>query len=512
MKIILCVFLFALGKPLFSQNLNVLQYTYNIELNDSTDVIRCSALVKLKSDNKRIALDLVDNMKTSTVWDTRDNKRLKYKHSGNVLTIERVSADTAETIIGINYSGTPKDGLIISRNKFGQRTFFTDHWPNRAHQWLVCHDHPSDKAAVDFIVKAPSRYQVISNGIQIEETNIDSRNKLTYWRETVELPTKVMCVGVSEFAVGYAGSVNDIPVYSWVFPGNRVKGFADYQIATEVLQFFIKNIAPYPYQKLANVQSKTMFGGMENASAIFYFENSVTGTGKTTELIAHEIAHQWFGNMVTEADWPHVWLSEGFATYLEILYMESKYGIDTAKEELRFNRQKVIEFHKKVKSPVVDTTTKDYMTLLNANSYEKGGWVLHMLRRQLGDSVFWKGLRKYYTMYAGKNAVTEDFRKVMEDVSGKDLKNFFQQWLYNAGHPVLKVNRQYDDDKNVLHLTVVQQQPDVFEVPLKIQVNCNGSSIVKQVIIKDKQTSVEIPMRSKPSSVVLDPDCDLLFE
>lgn len=508
MKIILCAFWLATTSPLFSQNLDVLHYTYKVELNDSNNVIRCSALVKFKSASSKVTLDLADNMKVSAVWDESNNKKYSYQHSANKLSINRGSTDSAETTIGINYAGIPKDGLIISRNKFGQRTFFTDHWPNRAHYWLASHDHPSDKASVDFIINAPVHYQVVSNGILVEETNTDSKYKLTHWRETVELPTKVMCIGVSEFAVNYSGEVNNIPVYSWVFPGNKIKGFSDYSVATEILPFFIKNIGPYAYKKLANVQSKTIFGGMENASAIFYFENSVTGTGKTAELVAHEIAHQWFGNMVTEADWPHIWLSEGFATYFEMLFMENKYGKDTLVHELKANRRKVIDFYKKVQSPVVDTATKDYMTLLNANSYEKGGWVLHMLRREIGDSVFWKGIRKYYAEYAGKNAVTEDFRKIMEDISGKDLKQFFYQWLYVAGHPVLKMNQRYDNNKKQLRVTIVQQQPVLFEFPLTIGVN----GINKNTRVKDRETTVVIDMKSPPSSIILDPGCDLLFE
>ena len=512
MKIILCALLLIIGSPLFSQQLDVLHYTYNVELNDSSDVVRCSALVKIKNASS-VKLDLADNMKVSAVWNERNKKKLSYTHSGGVISIPGTVADSNGIIIGISYSGVPKDGLIISKNKFGQRTFFTDHWPNRAHYWLVCHDHPSDKAAVDFIVKAPARYQVISNGIQVEETNLDSKNKLTHWKELVELPTKVMCLGVSEFAVNYAGSVGNVPVYSWVFPRDKIKGFADYGIATEVLAYFIKNIGPYPYSKLANVQSKTMFGGMENASAIFYFENSITGTGKTVELIAHEIAHQWFGNMVTEADWPHVWLSEGFATYLEILYLEHRYGRDTLVNVLQANREKVIDFYKKVKSPIVDTTIKgNYMQLLNTNSYEKAGWVLHMLHRQVGDFVFWKGLRKYYSVYAGKNAVTEDFQKIMEEVSGMDLNTFFRQWLYTPGHPVLKVSQKYDGNKKMLHLTILQNQPRVFEFPLVVRIGGDKGPIDKTILIKEKSTSVSFAVQSAPASVVLDPDCDLLFE
>ncbi|MBO9571462.1 MAG: M1 family metallopeptidase, partial [Chitinophagaceae bacterium] len=413
----------------------------------------------------------------------------------------------------VNYSGVPTDGLIISKNKFGQRTFFSDHWPNRAHQWLVCIDHPSDKATVEFTVKAPVQYQVVSNGTQVEETNLNNKYKLTRWQQNVAIPVKVMCLGVSEFAMSYAGNVDNIPVYTWVFPADREKGFTDYSEALDVLPFFIKNIGPYPFKQLSDIQSKTIFGGMENAGAIFYSEKSVSGNKRAGQLIAHEIAHQWFGNMVTEADWPHLWLSEGFATYMELMYVDYKYGRDTLNRELKDNREKVIAFSKDYYKPVVDTTLKDYMKLLNANSYEKGGWVLHMLRRQIGDSLFWKGLRKYYTDYTGKNVVTDDFRKVMEEVSGRDLKIFFKQWIYTAGHPVLSIDHKYDVAAKSLKVTITQQQAVLFEFPITVQIIGSGDdTITKSLRIKDKQTEFSIPLNAAPLKLIPDPNCNLLFE
>ena len=264
-------------------------------------------------------------------------------------------------------------------------------------------DHPSDKASVDFIVTAPDHYQVVSNGLQTEETNLPNHFKITHYTETVPLATKVMVIGVADFAVNLSGNVDCIPVYSWVYPENKDKGFYDYALADNILPFFIKNVGPYAYKKLANVQSKTRFGGMENASAIFYFENSVVGDRKVEALLTHEIAHQWFGNSATEKNWQHIWLSEGFATYMTHLYLENKYGLDTLLKRMKTDRNDVIEFSKKKNTPVVDTTiTKNFMELLNTNSYQKGGWILHMLRRKLGDEIFWKGIKKYYADYAGR--------------------------------------------------------------------------------------------------------------
>jgi aminopeptidase N len=253
-----------------------------------------------------------------------------------------------------------------------------------------------------------------------------------------------------------------------------------------------------------------MFGGMENASAIFYSdEASITGERKSESLLAHEIAHQWFGDMATEADWSHLWLSEGFATCMTILYFEHKYGYDTVRQMLTKNRQQVIDFARKKLRPVVDSSITNYMELLNANSYQKGGWVLHMLRHQLGDSIFWKGIQTYYNRFAGKNAVTGDLCKVMEEVSGSNLKPFFHQWLFTAGHPKLDITWVYNAAKKAVDITVIQQQEPLYQFPLEVQLD---GSVTKNIDITNRETRVSIPYTRKPATVTFDPRVNLLFE
>src|SRR5690606_33381103 len=165
-------------------------------------------------------------------------------------------------------------------------------------------------------------------GARVEESDIEGDRRRTHTRSEVPIATKVMVIGVARFAVDHVREVNGIPVTSWVYPQDRDAGFSDYARAAAILDYFDSHIGPYPYLKLANVQSKTRYGGMENAGNIFYSEGSVTGTGRSEGTIAHEIAHQWFGDSVTEADWYHVWLSEGFATYFTLLWYEHAYGRD----------------------------------------------------------------------------------------------------------------------------------------------------------------------------------------
>ncbi len=515
----------------FGQNktIDVQHYRFEIILNDTNNVIHGKATIDLKAKNagNMIYFDLKgfndstgNGMKVLDV--TADHNNLKFSQDSEYVNIYFNTAlqPGVSKNITINYSGIPSDGLIIDTNKFAKRTFFADNWPNRAHNWIPCNDHPSDKASVEFLVTAPDHYRVIANGILIKESGLPNHLKLTHWKEDMVLPTKVMVIGVADFAVQLAATINEIPVTSWVFPENRDSGFSQYAIAKNILPFFINYIGPYPYKKLANVQSKTVFGGMENASNIFYYQNSVKMDSVTHQdyiklegLFAHEEAHQWFGDEASETGWQHVWLSEGFATYMTHLYFENRYGEDTLKSRMKTDREMVIEFYKKRKTPVVDTTSqKAPFVLLNANSYQKGGWVLHMLRRKLGDTVFQKGIQAYYKMYKGKNASTEDFRRVMENVSKQNLEVFLKQWLYTPGQPILQGKWHYDSNKKIVTININQMQGFLFHFPLQIGIIENGNLSLKTIQIDKRNINVLIPINAKPQSVQLDPDVNLLFE
>jgi aminopeptidase N len=492
--------------------IDVQHYTFALQLNDNNNNIKGEATVAVKflRDASFFTLNLVkknakgNGMTVSTI--TENGKNLKFEQDSDAVKIyTTVKAPSRHNYV-ITYEGIPADGLIISTNKFGHRTFFGDNWPNRAHNWIPCVDFPADKATVDFIVTAPDHYQVVSNGLKLEEKPLPNRLKLTHWQENVALPTKVMVIGVADFAVDHTGDVAGIPVYTYVFPENKELGFKSYAIAKEILPFFIKMVGPYSYEKLANVQSKTIFGGMENASAIFYFEESVGSKG-IEELMAHEIAHQWFGDGASEKNFEHIWLSEGFATYMTNLYLENKYGIDTLKKRLIADRRLVLNFEKARFTPVVDTTAKgNYMQLLNGNSYQKGGWALHMLRRKLGDAIFWKGVSNYYNKYNGRNANTDDLRLVMEQTSGQNLKPFFKQWLKTAGHPDLAITWQFDETKGMVNVDIDQKQSNVYDFPLEIDIDGE----LHPINVKGKTTSAQIPVKAKPQAVVIDPNINLL--
>lgn len=520
----LLLVIFCIPSYCFSQKstYDVQHYQFNIGLSDMSDTISGKAVITIKmlEPTSAIILDF------STSKTGRGMQVVRCEMDGHEITPvirdgnEKISLAWKDTrpagsvhTFTIAYKGIPADGLIISKTMYGHRSFFADNWPNRGHKWLPCVDAPGDKASVEFIVTAPQHYRVVSNGILVKETHLPENKKRTHWKEDVPIASKVMVIGAADFAVDTAGIVQDsIPVYSWVYPENKEKGFYDYGQAIEVLPFFINYVGSYGYKKLANVQSKTMFGGLENANTIFYAENSVTGTRKSEGLLAHEIAHQWFGNMATEKTFAHLWLSEGFATYMTILYMENKYGKDTAIHMLQEDRDQVVRSPVTSKRPVVDETT-NYMALLNSNSYQKGGWILHMLRRELGDQAFHKAIRAYYAEYAGGNADTRDLQKVFETVSGRDLSVFFDQWLYTPGIPHLEIKWSYSAEKKKLTLNIQQLQEKEFVFPLQLLVKSdNGRSSIETVRVNQRNQVIELAVKATVTGIELDPETSLLFK
>ncbi len=502
--------------------LDVQHYVFQLELNDSTNRIAGEASITIKF-NKSIGwleLDLIEKGSKGfgmTVADVRMmDTNLIFSHQGErlriSLTTPAIVGDTKTFII--RYAGIPEDGLIISNNKFGDRTFFGDNWPDRGHHWLPCIDHPSDKATVEFSIIAPDRYDVIASGKKKEETSLPKRQKLTRYVESVPIAVKVMTIGVARFAVEETAEVDHIPQSTWVYPQNRNEGFHDFAVGTKIFEYFHRNIGPYAYEKLAHVQSKTRWGGLENAGNIFYTESSVTGKNLHEGLIAHETAHQWFGNSATENDWHHVWLSEGFATYFAALYTEHAHGREAFVAEMNNSRATVVDYYRTNPNPVIDTTIVDINKVLNTNTYPKAGWVLHMLRHEIGDESFWKGIREYYLTYKNKNVLTADFQASMEKASHKNLTEFFQQWLYRGGHPQLQF--QWSTSSKLpgkVSLTFLQKQarPMQFSIDILLAYP-DGSTEEKTILLSKKTEQITLDGKAIPREVRLDPGTWLLFE
>ena len=498
-----------------NKNLDVLHYTFHLELKDSTDVIkgRTEMEIALKNHITTFEIDLVGKKPDGTgmtvtavgpaeiisSWQQLPGDKLK-------IIMKNVTSNPFK--LSIDYQGIPADGLIIGKNKFGDRTFFGDNWPDRGHHWLACVDHPSDKATVTFSITAPIHYQVVATGALKEETVLSSHKKLTRYEETAPVPIKVMTMGAARFAIKHTGPVQGTPTSIWVYPQNKEAGFSDFQPEGRIIRFFMDKIGPFSFAKLAHVQSKTRWGGLENAGNIFYFENSVTGKGQIENLIAHETAHQWFGNSVTENDWHHVWLSEGFATYFTHVYNEWIYGAERRRSGMARDRVNILKHELLPKSPVVDTTIRDIGKVLNTITYQKASFVLHMLRREVGDEAFFRGVRNYYTNFRNGNALTADFQKSIEASSGKSLEWFFTQWIYRPGAPDLAVTWEYKPSEQIVRLRIKQTGPAVFRFRLDVAMNEETSESLE---ISQQEQVFSLKSPQKPIKINLDPAVNLLF-
>jgi aminopeptidase N len=497
---------------LYNPIIDVQHYDFSLALNDDSNSIRGTAVISVlfRTNATGFSLDLTakngSGKGMNVLSVSESNQPVRYAQDSTHLILETPVLPHSQHTYTIRYEGVPADGLIIANNKYGHRGFFGDNWPNRAHNWLPCVDDPSDKATVDWRITAPDQYAVVANGALQEERALPNHFKLTHWKESVPLAPKIMVIGVAGFAIDHPGDAMGVPVWNYVFPEDKEIGFKAYSYPLQILPFYITHIGPYPFEKEGNVQSKTRFGGLENASAIFYFENSVNSPG-VESLMAHEIAHQWFGDAATESQFQHLWLSEGFATYLTHCYLENKYGPDTLKKGMAKDRSVTFAEEKKRLTPIVDTAFHgDYMDLLNPNSYQKGGWVLHMLRRRLGDSLFWKGISTYYSSYRNRNASSEDFEKIIETVSGQDLQTFFHQWLYTPGHPNIRISWKYDPGKKAAVIDFIQTKDRAFDFTLEYAIDGN----LYHIDIHDKNTHIDLPLPEPPKHLTPDPNVNLL--
>ncbi|MGE3277360.1 MAG: M1 family metallopeptidase [Vicinamibacterales bacterium] len=508
---------------------DVVNYQFALELQDQTDAIAGTAdiTVRFVADGETsLRLDLIDKDpatgKGMTVQGVGlDGATLPFTHRDDVLTIELPRAFRAgeRLTVQVRYAGEPATGLKIAPNRHGDRTFFSDNWPNKARNWLPTVDHPYDKATSDMIVTAPAYYQVVSNGRLVEETDLPDGRRLTHWREGVPIAPWLYALGVARFAVEHVGTFDGKPVQTWVYAQDRDAGFHDFAVPTrDVLEFYSDRIGPFAYEKLANVQSNSVSGGMEAASSIFYSEGSVTGDRsiRWRNVVIHEIAHQWFGNAVTESDWDDVWLSEGFATYFTLLYIEHAYGRDEFLAGLEDSRQRVLAFDREHPDyRVVHDNLDDMSQVTTGQTYQKGGWVLHMLRGMMGDEAFWQGVRTYYREHFNGSASTDDFRDAMERASGRDLRGFFDQWLTRGGVVRLDGGWSYDEAARQVVVRLTQRDAArLYTMPLQIGVYAAGSRVpaIETVQLADASHEFRIGADAKPERVVLDPNHLVLME
>jgi aminopeptidase N len=425
----------------------------------------------------------------------------------------------------IRYHGTARDGLAMRIDSAtGRRSFFADNWPDRAHRWLPVQDHPSDKAAVGFRVEVPVDFKVIANGRLVKVDTL-ARDRAA-WQYRLDEPVSPynFVFGAGVMAVTPLGetacAVKCVPQAVWSFPEDSAYAAQTFAVAPKIVEFFSTLVGPFPYPSLAHVQSSTMFGGMENATAIFYAASSYRKRDLSANLIAHETAHQWFGDAVTERDWHHLWLSEGLATYLADLWTERSEGVPAlraamAKKEARFverfRRGTVPDGIGDLDRPIIDPAATDLMGLLNGNNYDKAAWMLHELRGLVGDSAFVRGLRDYYAAHRDGTALSEDFERSMEAASGQSLGWFFQEAFTLPGFPVLEI--RWRAKGKSADVEIEQKQPEAWglrRIPM-LELAFDGQ--VFTVDVRERITRVTTkPLARPPGQLVVDPNQKWLLD
>jgi aminopeptidase N len=510
-----------------NKNIDIKHYVFKLSLSDADNEITGTTLVTInfkEAGMKNFRLDFIN--KTSVRKDkgmvvdvvSSSNTAVDYTHGNDELIISLPAPSTKNQTITftIQYHGIPYDGLRIGNTKLGDRSFFNENWPNRGRHWLPIVDHPHDKATSEFIVKAPSHYKVVSNGLLMEESELGNSTRLTHWKQSVPVSSWLFVLGVADFAVKYVDEFRGKSIQTWVYAKNREAGFYDFDEPTKkVLEFYSNYVGPYAYEKLANIQTPSVNGGMETSSAIFYGEDLVTGKRdeRVRNVVIHEIAHQWFGNAITETTWDDAWLSEGFATFFTLLFIEDEYGKEEYKKGIIKARKSVYDMS--VKMPdfsIVSERTAEKEDVTSGITYQKGAWVIHMLRNLMGEKNFKKGIQNYYAKYFNANTTTDEFRAEMEKVSGKDLKLFFKQWLYQPINPTINASWKYDASTKKLNLQLHQAQKFLYNIPVEIGYYKKGATTptILTMNLKDKDQVFSFSLAAAPEKLELDPRAVLL--
>jgi aminopeptidase N len=513
----------------YRPGIDVTNYEFSIELPSYGSVIdgRAVLAVKRTAPTDTLVLDLLALRVDSVLVNGR-----AVIFGRDSATVRIPLPPTGDSFaVAVRYGGPVSDGLIISIDPQGRWMAFGDNWPTRARNWLPTVDHPSDKATVTWIVRAPSDRRVVANGVLEEESPIATRDAgfaaaprtLTRWRMSRPIPVYLMVIAAAPLAYyelepsGCGRSEFQGCVRQSVYVAPEVRDFlpGPFSQAAPIVDFFTSLVGPFPYEKLAHVQSSTKFGGMENASAIFYNDRGFRERTMGTGLIAHETAHQWFGDAVTPAAWGHVWLSEGFASYFEQLWVEHAQGDSAFLGGMRELRDEIIQSQVTALRPVIDTAQTELLALLNTNSYQKGAWTLHMLRRMLGDSAFFTGTRSYYLKYRHRNAVSDDLRAELEAASGRDLGWFFDQWLRRPGYVEVTYKWRYDRAKRGVSLEVTQGTrfpPYRFSLTVRVTDAGGVARLVSVDVPAVRKARLDLPLdlATSPQRLELDPDVSLL--
>jgi aminopeptidase N len=421
--------------------------------------------------------------------------------------------------ITIRYEGKPVKGMyfILPDKDYPDRPsqIWTQGESEDTHYYLPTYDYPNDRLTTETILTVPASWITVSNGKLISVIDAGKGLKTWYWKESVPSSTYLITVVAGEFDE-VKESWHGIPVTYYAPKGRGDRLPINYGHTPAMLELFSKKFGDYPWEKYAQAMvDDFVAGGMENSSATTNNSSSLKHpklapeypTGED-DLISHELGHQWFGDLVTTKDWGNIWLNEGFATFTETMWTEAHYGKDQADYERWTNRREWFQSSNLWSKPMVRHDFDD-SSEFDENSYNKGGWVLYMLRHQIGDDAFYAGVKHYLEVNRGKNVVTADLAKAIEESSHTNVDQFFSQWVYGAGAPKFDLSYTYDGEKRQVTLAVKQTQKiegrvGLFRVPMEVEITtASGPKLYNITVSKDKQ-SFWLPADSTPLMVLFD--------
>ncbi len=474
---------------------------------------------------KRLVLDCCE----LTVESVREGsgRALRFGHDGAKLTVffPKALQRGDRLDVAVEYHGRPRMGLYFTGPSGDYPDTAAQVWSQGQDEdsryWFPCFDYPNEKATSETVVTVPERWTVVGNG-KLLSVKHDKKagTRVFHHRESTPHVAYLVSIACGEFSK-IEEEWHGVPVQYFVKPGEEDKARRSFALTPDMMEHFSRTFGvDYPYEKYSQVVVEDfIFGGMENISATTLIDRCLMDERaaldyEPQDLISHELAHQWFGDLLTCRDWSHAWLNEGFATYSEVIYREHWRGAEDAHQHRLQQMQSYFERDRAERRPIVTKAYTQPIELFDAHIYEKGALVLHMLRYILGDGPFWACVRTYLTAFRGQTVQTEDLMGVIPEVTGKNLEWFFDQWVFGAGFPEYEVAFAWDEDSRVASLTVDQKQKlegstGLFRMP--VVVRFHGATLVEQTVeIKEAHQTFTFVLDAKPAFVAFDPGCQIL--
>jgi aminopeptidase N len=477
-----------------------------------------------------IELDCGPRLVVSQVTAGSDSTPCKFaiKDQKLAITLDKPygPGDTFDLVIA--YGGSPAAGLHFvapdSSNPARPQAIWTQGEAEDNHHWLPCYDYPNDRVTTEMIITVAKPLSVVSNGSLAGTCDNNDGTRTFHWKMDQPHSTYLITVAASDF-VAFHDHVDGLPVDYYVTKNVDEATARRFMGKTpKMIRFFDEKTGQkYPYPKYAQVCLPEFGGGMENTSATSMTDNSLLDPIEALErdedgLVAHELAHQWFGDFLTCKDWSHIWLNEGFASYFDPLFAQHDRGEDEFRLRMEGELKSYLSNDRMYRRPIVETRYTSPMHMFDMMTYAKGGCVLHMLRGLVGEEAWWKAIRTYVSDHKFQVVETDDFRRAVEQATGKDMKWFFDQWLYKAGHPELRAAWHYEDADKTVRVKIEQtqkaeEQTPLFRTPTTLELtDSSGTSRAIPIVIEGASQEFVIPAAAKPQMVLIDPDCWLVKE